>query len=145
MIIITVQFIHLVIYVVTFTSFNCCPIIATVCLINEYEWMNECLYRLPAYPEAAMFCVVQPWRVLYIIDHLSSVHDLHWSLHGVQVPAALWTRHRQASHRHQNRRRLDRIVLHRRTIVRPVNARQSPVAASLQRYRCLICGFVKSN
>ena len=80
-----------------------------------------------------MLRLVQSGRVLHVVDNLSSVHDLDRPLHGVQLPAALRPRHRQADDDHQDRCRLDRVLLHRRTTVRPVDARQPPVTAPLQR------------
>jgi len=92
-----------------------------------------CVFRLSADPEAAVFRLVQSGRVFHVVDHLSPVYDLNRPLHGVQLPAALRSRHKQATHHHQDRGRLDRIILYRWTTVRPVHARQPSVAPPLQR------------
>jgi len=91
------------------------------------------MFSLLADPEAAVLRLVQSRCALYVVDHLPSLYDLHRSLPGVQLPAALRSRHQQAVDRHQDLNRLGRVLLYRRPAVRSVDARQSPVATSLQR------------
>ena len=89
---------------------------------------------MPAAAEAALLRLVQSRRVLHVVDHLPPVHDLHRPLHGVPVPAALRPRRQPAHDRRQDLNRLGRVVLRRRSALRPLHARQSTVAAPLQRY-----------
>jgi len=78
---------------------------------------------LLANPEAAVLRLVQSGCVLYVVDHLPPVYDLHRPLHGVEIPAALRSRHEQAKNNHQDIHRLGRVVLHRRTALRSLDAR----------------------
>ena len=69
--------------------------------------------------------LVQSRCTLHVVNNLSSVHDLRRSLHDADLSAALRTRQEEETHHHEDCTCLDRVVLHRRTALRPVHVGQT--------------------
>jgi len=80
----------------------------------------ECCCRY-AGSEADLCRLVQPRRSVYVVNHLSPVYDLRRPLHDADLPAALRTRQEEEAHHHEDSARVDRVVLHCRAAVRPVD------------------------